>query len=433
MVKVWLLVDFLRQKVPVSSPLQTLKVLQTVWFNLDMRKAAERPRATKGEGSVKKIESGRHKGKFRVRLVCRDKWNLPHELDKLVTTEAEGKRALREFKDEVANTKKKQSVGYTLAQWAEWLRVNEWPEKVTTKTIAGRNRRYNKFIGPILGNMPLDDINPLVAKEFFVELRKRHVLSANTLHEVRKDLSGYMLSAIRYTTYTCGGNPFVVVTLPKIEEREGVALTPLEARISLMRLAVMARQGRIDLMWPMFLALALGAGLRRGELFALTEEQFDLSQGLLTIDRALVQDEKGRQFIGQPKGGKHRTAVLCPSLCKWVKEYIETTRPARNAKKPTTLLFPNGVGGLMEVSDHRKEFQEIKTLVKLPGSMSLRDCRLSHNNWIEKLMPFVSDSTRKEHMGHALLGVNQKHYTRSLTDAMRILSKELERVANGEL
>ena len=398
-----------------------------------MRKTAERPRATRGEGSVKKIDTGRHKGKWRVRIVCRDKWNLPHELDKLVSTEAEGKKALREFKDEVARAKKRQTEGYTLAEWAAWLRVNEWAEKNVSKTIAERNRRFERFIGPILGNMPLEDINPLVAKEFFVELRSRHQLTPGTLHTIRKDLSGYMLNAIRYATYTCGGNPFVVVTLPKIQERPGVALTPLQARMSLMRLGVMVRQGRLDIMWPMFLGLALGAGLRRGELFALTEEQFDLEQGLLLIDRALVIDEKGIQTIGQPKCGKHRTAVLCPSLCKWVKEYIDTTKEARNAIKPTTLLFPNNQGGLMEVSEHRREFQEIKTLVKLPGSMSLRDCRLSHNNWIEKLMPMVSDSTRKEHMGHALLGVNQRHYTRSLTDAMRILSRELEKVASGAI
>ena len=71
----------------------------------------------------------------------------------------------------------------------------------------------------------------------------------------------------------------------------------------------------------------------------------------------------------------------------------------------------------------------------LPAEMEPRDCRLSHNSWIEKFCPKVSLSTRLEHMGHSVnrnnsehkgLTVNVRNYTRFLSAGLDILRKELE-------
>ncbi len=55
--------------------------------------------------------------------------------------------------------------------------------------------------------------------------------------------------------------------------------------------------------------------------------------------------------------------------------------------------------------------------------MSPHDCRLSHINWIEKLMPDVSPTTLKEHVGHAAVGVTEVNYTRPLTSAQEVLAR----------
>jgi integrase len=73
-----------------------------------------------------------------------------------------------------------------------------------------------------------------------------------------------------------------------------------------------------------------------------------------------------------------------------------------------------------------------RTILKdggLPAEMTPHDCRLTHINWIEKLMPEVSATTLKEHVGHAGEGVTQVNYTRPITSSQKILRDGIERVA----
>jgi len=65
----------------------------------------------------------------------------------------------------------------------------------------------------------------------------------------------------------------------------------------------------------------------------------------------------------------------------------------------------------------------------LPEDMSPHDCRLSHVNWIEKLLPEVSPTTLKEHVGHASgQTVTEINYTRPLTPALDLLREGIERL-----
>ncbi|MBS1702936.1 MAG: hypothetical protein JST12_14825 [Armatimonadetes bacterium] len=73
-------------------------------------------------------------------------------------------------------------------------------------------------------------------------------------------------------------------------------------------------------------------------------------------------------------------------------------------------------------------WKTILTDAELPSDMSPHDCRLTHINIVEKLMPEVSTTTWKEHVGHAASGVSEIHYTRPLTPAQAILRDSLDRI-----
>ena len=80
----------------------------------------------------------------------------------------------------------------------------------------------------------------------------------------------------------------------------------------------------------------------------------------------------------------------------------------------------------------KKRFYEFwkatAALAGLPAEMSPHDCRLTHVNLIEKLMPLVSVTTLKEHVGHAATGVTEANYTRPISASQKILIVELDRV-----
>jgi hypothetical protein len=165
---------------------------------------------------------------------------------------------------------------------------------------------------------------------------------------------------------------------------------------------------------------------------ALTAEQVDFAQGVIVIDRAIKLGPTGRQEVGLPKGDKARLVALCPTLADLLKPVVSDSDgylfSAESADKPKM---------------KKVVYSTWKRILKesgLPDELELRDCRLSHNSWIEKFCPTVSLSTRLEHMGHSVnrnnsehkgLTVNVRNYTRFLSGGLDILRKELERVVKA--
>ena len=173
------------------------------------------------------------------------------------------------------------------------------------------------------------------------------------------------------------------------------------------------------------LATFLLAGLRLSEQMALTKGQILFGQNLIFVDRAVKLDSKGGQGIGLPKGDKKRLAVMCPLLkiilCEFAAELTpnEFLWPAEYKNQPR-----------MKRSVYRT-WQSILEKTGLPSDMSPHDCRLSHINWIEKLLPEISPTTLKEHVGHASgQTVTEINYTRPLTPAQDILRGGIERLVN---
>lgn len=171
------------------------------------------------------------------------------------------------------------------------------------------------------------------------------------------------------------------------------------------------------------LATFLLAGLRLGEQMALTRGQLLFDKDLIVIDRAVKLDQHGGQSLGLPKGDKVRVAVMCASLKRVLRVLCENLEddeylwPAEHKNQPR-----------MKRSVYRS-WAAIREKAGLPADMSPHDCRLTHINWIEKLMPTVSPTTLKEHVGHSSGNtVTELNYTRPLTPAQDILRAELERI-----
>lgn len=130
----------------------------------------------------------------------------------------------------------------------------------------------------------------------------------------------------------------------------------------------------------------------------------------------------GKQSVGLPKGRKTRNAVMCKRLKSLLEAYVE-------GLGPDDLLWPAATENKPRMK--KLAYATWRTIVKaarLPEKMSPHDCRLTHINAVEKLMPRVSETTLKEHVGHAATGVTEANYTRPLTTAQQILRDELDRV-----
>ncbi len=155
---------------------------------------------------------------------------------------------------------------------------------------------------------------------------------------------------------------------------------------------------------------------------ALTKGQINFENGTILIDRAVRLSYGGKQSVGLPKKDRIRRAVMCDLLKQVLQEFTDEMREnqflwsAESENKPRMKKV------------FYSEWRSILDATELPADMSPHDCRLSHINIIEKLMPEVSDTTLKEHVGHAGSGVTQTNYTRPISASQSLLRDALNRV-----
>jgi integrase len=372
-------------------------------------------RAENRDGSCREVLSGRHKGRWRVQFTLVDDLGRRKRLSRLFPNKTEARRFLQGLRRGAEAEEKKQSGEHTLAEWFDWLVENDWPTSLSETTIAARLGRFNRHVRPTWGGVPLTRIDPLHVFSFFRKLPETGVGAATVL-EIKRDLVRVFNLAISpYQRVPINvANPFkLTVKAPKA--RDAVALTPEQGREALL-------SENLDEERRAMLAIYLLAGLRLSEQMALTVDQLLFDQDLILVDRAIQLGKTGAQRVGLPKGRKKRLAVMCPTLKRILQEATQRMEPGRyvwsaaweNKPRMKTLVYATW-----------------RTILKdtgLPAEMTPHDCRLTHINWIEKLMPEVSATTLKEHVGHAGEGVTQVNYTRPITSSQKLLRDGIEGV-----
>ncbi len=377
-------------------------------------------RADDRDGSCREVAKGKHAGKWRVQHTLEDQFGRKTRLSRIFPTKAEGKDFLRSLRRGVRIEEVQRRRELTLGSWFDWLAEHDWPDSLAETTIAARKARFKKYVRKEWGGVAMERLDPIAIKAFYVRLAADGV-GQPTLLELKRDLVRVFNQAIKpyhRVPWHCG-NPFSLhVAAPP--RRDAVALSPEEAARAI-RCARLAPRERA------MLATFLLAGLRLGEQMALTRGQLRFDQGLIAVDRAVRINPRRGQSVGPPKGGKPRAAVMCPTLAAALREVAGDLAedacvwPCEDRDEPRL---------------KRNVYRTWKGIVEkagLPPDMSPHDCRLTHVNWIEKLLPEVSPTTLKEHVGHASgRTVTEINYTRPLTPAQDILRNGIERLISAE-
>ncbi|CAN5599093.1 hypothetical protein BH11ARM2_BH11ARM2_28790 [soil metagenome] len=318
-----------------------------------------------------------------------DEYRRKSRLSRIFPTKTDGKAFLhglrRGARIEVA---RKERV-LTLGAWFDWLAQNDWPESLDEKTVAARLGRFDRHVRPVLGGFPLAKIDPLLVRSFYRELRDGGVGEA-TVHAVKANLvRAYNQAVTPYGRVPMTQANQFRLTLRSAGLREAVALTPERARYAVACPDLTPKERAM-------LAAYLYAGLRLSEQMALSREQLGFDQGLIAVDRSVKLDPRDSQSIGLPKGNKKRLAVMCPSLA-------EILRPVCQGLGPDGLLWPAESANKPKMK--KRTYDVWKAIIGktgLPSEMSPHDCRLTHVNWIEKLLPDVRPLLRKNAWGTPL-------------------------------
>ncbi|MGW8555858.1 tyrosine-type recombinase/integrase [Streptomyces tubercidicus] len=218
---------------------------------------------------------------------------------------------------------------------AQYIENHWWPSRSDEPSTSApmRSKIWNHII-PLLGEMALRDIDAAALRVWKTQLLAR--VEESTAGVIWIHLSTILEAAVddgRLVKNPCKAHR--TVKAPKPSKKKAKAWS--RATVDAVRAGLQKR-------YRIAVDLGVGLGLRQGEAFGLSEEDFDFNGGVIHVRRQLRWDSKGRPYFCLPKGGKTRNVPVSPNLAKRAQDHfrrfpsVACTLPWRNPEPPATEL-----------------------------------------------------------------------------------------------
>lgn len=262
-------------------------------------------------------------------------------------TQAEKKRALREFRKELESEARYDSRLLTVSQLSElWLKSRDCDPDVKKATLRKDKTRL-KAINLNIGNFRVQELKPDHVRKMLGWLSEGKTPSGKPASGTYRNgifttLSQMLDHAVDEEVII--KNPCDKVKAPKVDTKERDFLSPDKVkRMKLLFEALPVVPSLIGFV------LALFAGLRRGEVCALRWKHFDAVQGTLRVDSSLSPDDG----LGDPKTDSGFRVIPLPAflvdfLVQWkVKQAKMLLLTLRVVQDDETPIMNSREGGFM--------------------------------------------------------------------------------------
>ena len=217
--------------------------------------------------------------------------------------------------------------------------VSTWLDaaEVAPKTAERYRELANNQVVPHLGTMLLQKLRPAHVQEWHRTLltggsRKGGPLSPRSVGHAHRLLRAVLQAAVRGEVLA--RNVAAAVSPPRLSGKEMRILTQDEVRTILERLAGHGLHT--------IAVLALGTGLRRGEMLALAWAHVDLDAARLVVERSLQQTADGLAFKAPKTASGRRTISLPASVVAVLRDHrrqqLETRVELGLGKPPADAL-----------------------------------------------------------------------------------------------
>ncbi len=362
-----------------------------------------------GEGSIRKRKNGTWEARITI--------GFDESTGKQVTKSVYG-RSQKEIKCKLESLlgdkiqKSCDEAELTLSKWLdEWIK--DFVVDVKSGTVESYECICRNHIKPILGNIPLVELKAPVIQKFYNGLRAKG-LSAKYIKNIHGTLHRALDMAVRIDYLS--KNPTSACVIPKVTQKE---IKPLDLPDQKKLFAALdgAYYG------PLFI-VAIFTGMRVGELIGLEWDCIDFENGIIHVNKQLVQTrKKGQEYqFGSLKNGKTRTVAPAQYVIDVLADHkidqeIEKAR-AKDLWKPgnfPNLVFTHPDGSHLSQPTVWKEFQKI---LQSAGLDHYRVHDLRHTFAVNSIIAGDDIKTLQENMGHYSAAFTLDRYGH-VTDSMK--------------
>jgi integrase len=286
----------------------------------------------------------------------------------------------------------KKSLNDFLDNWErDWAATN-----VSPKTAERYSELLRTHIRPTLGGKPMQAIRVQDLNKLYTDLHDK--IAPRTVKHVHR-----LLHRVFGHAETWGAikrNVVALVDSPKAPATEAPALQLAE--IPKMFEAIRGRN-----LFPIAV-VALGTGMRRGELCALRWQDVDLDGAKLQVERSLEQTRKGGLRFKSPKSARGRRSIsLSPVVVAELRAHWKAQQEQRlslglGGAAPDGLVFANWDGSPRLPNGLTKEFADAMERAGLPH-VRLHTLRHTHaSQLITSGMDILTVSRRLGHSSPAI-------------------------------
>lgn len=376
--------------------------------------AVSHTRRSNGEGSVYRTAEGRWRaslmlshpdGVQRVRRVVsgRSRAEVVRKLDAL-KREATGGYASGTL------------TGAYLAAWTEAIRPRLRP--ATHREYA---RHVRAYFGPLV-DVPLTALTPGHVERLLAGMLAAG-LSPMTAAHARATLRRALHDAERDGLIS--RNVAGLARPPRVTRREMHPLTAPEVR-------GLIEGTTEDALGPLW-ALAVGSGLRLGELLGLTWADVDLEAGQLVVRRAMARADDGGWALAEPKTARSRRTVMLPVIAREAlsgrRARQDTDRQAAgSAWQDRGLVFTDAVGRPLRPPDVSDEWRRTRRRRGL--TVRLHDLRHTYASLLLGAgvpLKLVSDA-----LGHSTIAITADTYAHVTPELRREAADAMDRALSND-
>lgn len=360
-------------------------------------------RRAKGQGTLTKVKSGRHQGKWRL---------VYGNVDRLFKNQAEAQEVFDDLKRQQFGGVDLSQKTFNVADWLNAWMQNRVESSREPKTIAFYKGNVERHLIPHLGKIKLSDLTPAHVDRV-LKLKAKAGLSKSTLGGIRATLRAALSYAVR--NGHVGRNAAALAELPKAPapKRRGVYSAQEQAKL----LACLEEKPEAGLV----LAFLLGTGCRLGEALGITVDRVHTADRMVLIDRQL-QRLKGVGLELKPVKTKEPRWV---PLAGEAWEAVQSAIAARVfAPHPMGLLFLNTENKAWDEKTLRDHFALI---CKKAGVPYLSPHHLRHT-FATDLIPTLGLHGTQKVLGHSQVALTSNLYGHAnvgaLSEAMQRASED---------
>ena len=365
-------------------------------------------RRTNGDGMIRKLSCGTWEGRIVVGHNQNGSSIFRYVYAK---TQKELKQKLKKQLDDFKNVNLTEDSNMLLSDW-----LDIWLEKYMKNTLrANTYRSYNlyvkSYINPYIGERKISSITAKDVQDLYSFLKtegsikhKGQGLSDSTIKRIHNVLHKALKMAVENNMLP--HNPSDGIRLKKPVSSEMKVLNDEEIQIFI-------KEVKKDEYWRDFFCIELATGLRLGEICGLKWEDYDESDGKISVIRT-VYYESGKISVGEPKTEQGKRQIILPKAAQEI---------LQNRKKISEWIFPY-YDKTEEPMHPSSAYRRLKQILKSANLPDIRFHDLRHTFATHALANGVDVKTLSEILGHSKTSFTLDTYTH-ITDDMKKRASQL--------